>query len=199
MNIYAKKEEKINPENNRTTGRVRNEINKYQAKVTPRQIHTTMIPQKKPPPMNEEFREIGRELKYLPGKSFKTIAYTKQLRVNGTRKQREVLEEKDFVVFIDEYTKLSFSPRNPAQVRYKEFLLRILNKAGIFTVKDLLKNVIHLHEITATKHLCLSEKEIDVATLPNTAEGRKCQSRRTGIFYVPSGHGNGFKMATYEK
>ena len=87
MNIYATKEVNVSPDNKRTTGRVRNEISKYQAKVTPRQIHTTMIPQKKPPPINEESRVIGRELKYLPGKSFKTIAYTKQLRVNGTRKQ----------------------------------------------------------------------------------------------------------------
>ena len=136
---------------------------KTYAKVTPRPVNTKLPMKKKlPPPMIDEFREIGKELKYLPGTSFKNIAFTKQLRVNGTRKQRDALEEKDFQVYLDEFTKLSFSKKNPLQFRYYEFLLLTFNQAGIFTVKDLLKNIVHLHEIPATKHICFSEKEIDV-------------------------------------
>ena len=54
------------------------------------------------------FRKTGAALKHLPGKSLKEIANTKQLRVNGTRKQRDVLELKDFRIFIEEFVCLTF-------------------------------------------------------------------------------------------
>ena len=65
-------------------------------------------------------------------------------------------------MYLEELTKLSFSKKNPAQIRYYEFLLLTFNQAGIFTVKDLLKNIVHLHEIPATQLICFSDREIDV-------------------------------------
>ena len=135
-------------------------------RVTPKQIGkiiSTKVERKKLP-TSIIYRDIAKQLKYLPGKSLRKIAFTKQLQVNGTRKQRDELEEKDFKVYIEEFVMLSFSRKNEMHKWYLSFLCAELKKIGIQTVKDLLKNIMQINEFESTSHLKLTEKEIQVIT-----------------------------------
>ena len=129
-------------------------------RVAPHGVH---LPPKGKPKGHEVLlhRTIASQMKYLPGKSMKRIAFTKQLRVNGTRKQRDLLEENDFKILLDEFTAFSFSRKEKIYKMYTEYILQVFNRIGIYTVKDLVKNIMHLQEYDGIKEFQFNERELD--------------------------------------
>ena len=89
----------------------------------------------KVPPCSVSYRKVGREIKYLPGKSLNKIAYTKQLRVNRTRKQRDIFQKKDFIVFIKEFAAFSFSKKDVAYKLYVSILFSNFRIVGFHDSK----------------------------------------------------------------
>ena len=116
----------------------------------------------KEPPCSVSYCKVGQELKNLPGKLLNKIAYTKQLRVNGTRKQRDIFKEKDSIVFNKEFVSLSFSKKDVAYKSYVSIVSSDIRKVGIMTVKDMVKKVMQLKEFESLSYLKFSQKELDV-------------------------------------
>ena len=99
-------------------------------------------------------------MKYLPGKSLREIAFSKQLRVNGTRKQRDALELKDFRIFIEEFVSLSFKKKHKIYKKYVDLMIKRFNQVRILTVKDLLKNILNLNNYKEMKEFKFTPHEI---------------------------------------
>ena len=81
--------------------------------------------------------------------------------MNGTRKQSDVLELKDFRIFIEEFVCLTFKRNHRTYKSYCNLLHTSFHQSGIYTVKNLVKQILHSHEYKKIKPYDFSIKKND--------------------------------------
>lgn len=130
---------------------------------------TTIANDKKPKTIQhgndyKQTRQKSTELRYLGDKSLRSIAEKARLNVNGTRKQRDVLEAQDLMVFIGEYAKLCFKPNTPCFEFYVKIIKTKFQQLGLKTIKAVIQNIFYLNKENPadTQNVIFTQQQLDV-------------------------------------